>query len=64
MKENNKKKIIEILRNNPKGLIIRDISRITGKNRATIAKYVYSLIEEGLIEQREIGPAKLCYLKG
>jgi DNA-binding IclR family transcriptional regulator len=64
MKEKNKRKIIEALRGNPKGLIIRDISRITGKNRATIAKYVCDMVSEGLIEQREVGPAKLCYLKG
>ncbi|MEM5778762.1 MAG: hypothetical protein QXD43_01110 [Candidatus Aenigmatarchaeota archaeon] len=63
MKENNvREKIIETLEKHPEGLTILNISKFTGINRITISKYVYGLMIEGLINQRKLGPAKLCYL--
>ena len=41
-----------------------EIAELLDVSRITIAKYVYGLVIEGLITQRQIGPAKLCYLKG
>jgi Fic family protein len=62
--ENNfKQRIVEILRQHTEGLTIVDIAKILGAHRHTSAKYVSKLIKEGSIIQREVGPAKLCYLK-
>jgi predicted transcriptional regulator len=60
---NFKERIIEILRNHPEGLTIIEISKLLDSHRHTITKYIYQLIGEGLIYQRKIGTAKLCYLK-
>ena len=57
-------KILVLLKKHPQGLTILEISELLGVSRITIAKYVYGLTVEGLIKQRQIGPAKLCYLKG
>ena len=65
MKKNNfREDIIEILKKHPEGLTIMNISKLIDVNRITVSKYVYGLIAEGLISQRKIGPAKICYLKG
>jgi len=58
-----REKVIEILRDYPDGLTILNISKLIGVNRITVAKYIYGLSVEGLISQRKIGPAKLCFLK-
>lgn len=58
-----RKNIIEALRKHPEGLTLRDISEIVGHHRHTITKYVYELIGARVIYQREVGAAKLCYLR-
>ena len=63
IKNGTRDKIIELLSENRRGLSILDISRLIGNNRITVAKYIYGLVSEGLVEQREVGRAKLCYLK-
>jgi len=55
--------IIETLRKHPEGLTLKDISDLVGHHRHTITKYVYELIGAQVIIQRDIGAAKLCYLK-
>lgn len=55
--------IIEILKKHPEGLTIVEIEKILKVSKHTAAKYIYQLIGEGLIYQREVGTAKLCYLK-
>ena len=62
IENHSRERIIKVLKKHPEGLTILDISKITKLNRITVAKYVYGLIAEGLISQRKIGPAKLCYL--
>jgi DNA-binding MarR family transcriptional regulator len=57
-----KDKIIEILKKNPEGLTILDISRTLGVNRGTVTKYIYQLSGANLITHRKIGTAKLCFL--
>ena len=57
-------KILVLLKKHPRGLTIMEISNILGKNRLTISKYVYGLTIEGLIRQKEIGTAKVCFLSG
>ena len=58
-----REKIIKILKENPQGLTILNISKLLGMNRITVSKYIYGLIVEGSISQRRIGPAKICCLK-
>jgi biotin operon repressor len=58
-----KKRVIEILKEHPEGLTTVDISKYIGMSRHSVTKYIYQLLGEGSIYQREIGTAKLCYLK-
>lgn len=59
-----KDKVLSILKKHPEGLTTVDISNLIGIGRQSLAKYVYQLVGEGIIEQRTIGTAKLCYVKG
>jgi len=56
-------KIISILKKYPEGLTTVDISNNLKISRNTASKYIYQLLREGTIYQREVGNAKLCYLK-
>ena len=56
-------KIVKLLHEHPEGLTTVDIAKFLGSHRHTITKYIYLLIGEGKIYQREVGPAKICYLK-
>jgi predicted transcriptional regulator len=58
-----KKIIVDVLKNHPEGLTLQKISKLSGMSRLTATKYVHELIGEGRIHQREVGMAKLCYLK-
>jgi uncharacterized repeat protein (TIGR01451 family) len=60
---NLKESIIDALRKHPEGLTLRDIAEIVGHHRHTITKYVYELIGAQVIYQRDVGAAKLCYLR-
>ncbi len=62
-KNNFKKRIISNLEVHPEGLTLLNIAENTGINRITVSKYVLGLVSEGLVSQRIIGPAKLCYLR-
>ena len=57
-----KLKIIRILQDNPQGLHLIGISRLVGAHRHTVTKYVHELMGAGVIEQKEIGTVKICYL--
>jgi hypothetical protein len=59
-----KKRIIEILKEHPEGLTTVDISKYVGMSRHSVTKYIYQLLGEGTIFQKEIGAAKMCFLKG
>ncbi len=64
MVENNfREKIIENLKEHPEGLTILNIAENTKINRITVSKYIFGMVSGGLIFQRKVGPAKLCYLK-
>jgi len=54
--------IIELLSKHPEGLTSMDISKQLGMHRHTITKYLYQLVGSEEIHQRQVGPAKLCYL--
>jgi len=58
-----KNKIIKVLKKHPDGLTLMEISRLSGMSRLTATKYIHELLGAGMIYQRKIGIAKLCYLK-
>ena len=58
-----KNQIIEILKKHPEGLTLQKIAQLTNMSRLTATKYVHELIGSGVIYQRKVGVAKLCYLK-
>jgi hypothetical protein len=60
--EETKKKILAILEEHPEGIPILDIAKLIHLHRHTITKYVYELIDENKIYQRNLGPVKLHYL--
>jgi hypothetical protein len=60
--EETKKKILSVLEQHPEGLPILDIAKFSDLHRHTITKYVYELIDENKIYQRNLGPVKLHYL--
>jgi DNA-binding IclR family transcriptional regulator len=61
--KNVKNTIVNVLKKHPEGLTTVDISRLLKISRNTASKYVYQLLGESLIYQREIGTAKLCHLR-
>jgi len=63
-KNNVKERIIKVLKKHPEGLTTVEIAEEIGMSRHAVTKYIYQLLGEGLIFQREVGTAKLCYLKG
>jgi len=62
-KKNPKKLIVETLKKHPEGLTLQKVSNLTNMSRLTATKYVHELIGEGKLYQRNVGMAKLCYLK-
>jgi len=54
--------IVEILSKHPEGLTAVDLAKLLGIHRHTVTKYIYQLIGSEEIHQRQVGPAKLCYL--
>jgi ribosomal protein S24E len=56
-------KILHVLDKHPEGLTIFEIARYVGMHRHTVTKYIYQLIGEGKIFERDVGAAKLCYLR-
>ena len=52
----------EVLRGNPKGMTIMDISREIDINRNVVAKYLDVLQISGQVEMRSVGPAKVYVL--
>jgi len=59
-----REKVIKILEKHPEGFTTVDIAEEIGMTRHSVTKYIYQLLGEDNIFQREIGTAKLCYLKG
>ncbi len=55
--------IINILRKNQDGLTLTSIAELTGLHRHTATKYIYELKGAGVINERDVGSAKLCYLR-
>ncbi len=55
--------IIHLLEAHPEGLTVLDIAKELGIHRHTASKHVERLAAYGVVYQRKVGPAKLCYLK-
>jgi len=62
-KKRPKKLIIETLKKHSEGLTLQKIANLTKMSRLTATKYIHELIGEGKVYQRNVGMAKLCYLK-
>lgn len=62
MQEQEQVRIKNLLKDNPKGLTIEEVSRKLSLNRATAAKYLNTLMLSGQAELRELGRAKMYYL--
>lgn len=62
MENHVEERILEVLKKNPEGLTIVDIAKKLSIHRHTTSKYVYGLAKAGMIRQRRIGVASLCYL--
>ncbi|MFT4309696.1 MAG: PAS domain-containing protein [Candidatus Woesearchaeota archaeon] len=56
--------IIRVLKENPEGLSITDISSIIGLNRNSIARYLDVMKNSGIVSERTIGPARLYKHEG
>jgi hypothetical protein len=61
--EDPRKSIIEALKKHPEGLTLLSLAGFSGLHRHTVTKYVHELLGAGIIFQRSVGVAKLCYLK-
>jgi len=57
------KKIKDALKDKPKGLTITEISEATGLGRITVKKYLLYLLSKKEVEMRQVGVAKVFYLK-
>jgi len=55
-------RITSLLYKNPQGLTILEIANSLNTHRNTITKYIYELSGAGVIIQRKISTAKLCFL--
>ena len=52
----------EVLRANPRGMTVTDISREININRNSVAKYLDVLLISGQVEMKRMGPAKAYFL--
>ena len=52
-------RIKKILKANPRGLTITEISHKIDINRNSVAKYLDVLVTSGHVEKRQVGPAKV-----
>ncbi len=58
-----KKRILELLKKNPRGLTLIEISKLTGFSTITAARYIAELKGEKKIDIRKVGSANLHYLR-
>lgn len=55
-------RVLDLLKEEPRGLSITDISRALGLNRNSVSKYLNMLLISGHVELRSIGVAKVYFL--
>ncbi len=54
--------IKEVLKSNPRGMTVTDISRAIKMNRHSVAKYMDMLVISGHVEMKSFGSSKVFYL--
>ncbi len=54
--------IKEVLKDNPRGMTVTEISKAIGMNRHSVAKYMDMLVVSGHVDMRAFGPSKIYYL--
>jgi hypothetical protein len=59
-----KNKIVEVLGSHPEGLSICDIAKYIFISRQTATKYIFGLVGEGILIEKDVGTSKRCYLNG
>jgi len=63
MTENDvRERMVDLLEAHREGMTILSIAAALKVNRNTVTKYIYELSGAGIIAQRQIGSAKLCFL--
>ncbi|NMB78306.1 MAG: PAS domain S-box protein [Methanomicrobiales archaeon] len=62
VREEEIKRIVDLLGQNPSGLTIEQVSRQLSINRTTAAKYLNFMIASGQVKKRNVGPAKIFTL--
>ena len=60
----NVKKVLDLLKESPRGLTISEISNILNLNRHTVRKILERLLIEKKVNYEEKGPAKIFYFVG
>ncbi|WP_317136635.1 helix-turn-helix domain-containing protein [Methanochimaera problematica] len=55
-------RVMELLKDEPRGLSITDISRLLNMNRNSVSKYLNMLLISGHVDMRSIGVAKVYFL--
>jgi len=60
----NIKKVLDLLKESPRGLTISEISNILNLNRHTVRKILERLLIEKKVNYEEKGPAKIFYFVG
>jgi Fic family protein len=63
MKKNEKQLILKLLKKEPMGLTIQDITRLGKMNRFTATIYIHELLGEGAITERKIGAYRIFKIK-
>jgi PAS domain S-box-containing protein len=54
--------IKEVLKDNPRGMTVTEISKSVKMNRHSVAKYLEVLVAAGHVDMRSFGPSKVYYL--
>jgi len=57
-----RERMVELLEAHPEGMTILGIAQALELNRNTVTKYIYELSGAGIIVQRKVGSAKLCFV--
>jgi len=63
MRKDEKETIMKLLKKEPHGLTIQDITRVGKMNRFTATIYIHELLGEGKIIERKIGAYSLFRMK-
>lgn len=63
MGKGEKELILQILKKEPRGMTVQDISKLGKMSRFNATIYVHELLGEGLVTERKIGAYRLFKIK-